>query len=249
MPAPPSFEARIVSRRMVSPGVFELGFERCDGTPIAFEAGQWVSLTLPIDGGEIKRSYSVASPPNGSPRFDLAITLVAGGPGSNVLFHASLGTVLRVIGPQGFFTRTAHPHAPSLFIATGTGLTPFRSMILEATLDASKPARSSKITAETWLLFGARTEEDLIYREELEKAAQTNALFHVEYTLSRGADAWTGRRGYVQTHVRELWEKLAVHGPPHAYICGLEKMVSAVRTLLREEMQVPRQQVHSERYD
>ena len=238
MPAPPSFEARIVARRMVSPGVFEIGLERSDGAPVSFDAGQWVSLTLPIDGAEIKRSYSVASPPNGTPRFDLAITLVASGPGSNFLFRANLGTVLRVIGPQGFFTRAAHPNAPSLFVATGTGLTPFRSMILE-----------SKITAETWLLFGARTEQDLIYRDELEKAAQNSPLFHVEYTLSRAPDSWTGRRGYVQTHVRELWEKLASHGPPHAYICGLEKMVSAVRALLREEMQVPRQQVHSERYD
>ena len=238
MPAPPSFEARIVSRRMVAPAVFELTLERCDGAPVSFEAGQWVSLTLPIEGAEIKRSYSVASPPNGTPRFELAITLVASGPGSNFLFRASLGTVLRVIGPQGFFTRTAHPNAPSLFVATGTGLTPFRSMILEG-----------KITAETRLIFGARTEEDLIYRDELEKAGQSCPLLHVEYTLSRGADSWTGRRGYVQTHVRELWEKLAEHGAPHAYICGLEKMVSAVRALLREEMQVPRQQVHSERYD
>ncbi|MGH7329680.1 MAG: ferredoxin--NADP reductase, partial [Polyangiaceae bacterium] len=166
MPAPPSFEARIVSRRMVSPAVFELTLERCDGAPITFDAGQWVSLTLPIEGAEIKRSYSVASAPSRAPRFELAITLVSSGPGSNYLYNANIGTVLRVIGPQGFFTRTAHPAAPSLFVATGTGLTPFRSMILEA-----------QLTAETWLLFGARTQEDLIYRDELEKAAENNSLF------------------------------------------------------------------------
>ena len=62
---------------------------------------------------------------------------------------------------------------------------------------------------------------------------------------------WPGRRGYVQTHVRELFGELAAknEGAPHAYICGLERMVSSVRDLLRKEMGLPREQVHSERYD
>jgi ferredoxin-NADP reductase len=53
----------------------------------------------------------------------------------------------------------------------------------------------------------------------------------------------------VQTHVEGLWRELEKHGEPHAYICGLERMVGAVRDLLRKQMNVPRQQVHSERYD
>lgn len=240
MPAPPTFEVRLVARRLVSPTVAELTFERVDGAPVAFEAGQWMNLVLPIvvDGRELRRAYSVASPPDGTSRFQLAVTLVENGPGSTYLHTTPISTVLRAVGPQGFFTRTAHAAAPSLFVATGTGLTPFRSMILEG-----------KLTAETWLVFGARRPEDLIFKEELELAAQRMPHFHVETTLSRAPDDWTGRRGYVQTHVKELWEKLTPFGAPHAYICGLEKMVGAVRALLREDMQVPRQQVHSERYD
>jgi ferredoxin-NADP reductase len=238
MPLPPTFDIRLVSRRAISPAVRELTFERVDGTPITFEAGQWVNLVLPLASGEIRRAYSVASPPNGTNQFQLAITHVEGGPGSTYLHDAPLGSLLRAVGPQGFFTRTKHAAAPSLFIATGTGLTPFRSMILEA-----------KLEAPTWLLFGARTEADLIYRDELEIAAEKQPNLRVEYTLSRSSESWSGRTGYVQTHVKELWDLLAVSGPPHAYICGLERMVSAVRSLLREELQVPRQQVHSERYD
>ena len=62
---------------------------------------------------------------------------------------------------------------------------------------------------------------------------------------------WPGLRGYVQTHVEHTWRELEGAGvaPPHAYICGLERMVGAVRDLLRKQMSVPRQQVHSERYD
>ena len=238
MPLPPTFEARIVARRMIAPAVAELTFERADGEAITFEAGQWINLVLPSEGKELRRAYSVASAPDGTTRFQLAITLVENGPGSTYLHTTPIGTTLRAGGPQGFFTRTAHAAAPSLFVATGTGLTPFRSMLLEG-----------KITAPATLIFGARTEPDLLYREELEAIAAKNPLFTVDYTLSRGHEAWAGRRGYVQTHVKELWQKLTPHGAPHAYICGLEKMVSAVRALLREELQVPRQQVHSERYD
>lgn len=238
MPLPPTFEIRLVSRRNVSPAVRELTFERADGSPVVFEAGQWMNIVLPLPTGEIRRAYSVASPPNGTSQFQLAITHVEGGPGSTYLHEAPLGTLLKAVGPQGFFTRTKFADAPSLFIATGTGITPFRSMILE-----------NKITAPTWLIFGARTEADLIYRDELQKTAENQPNLHVEYTLSRPHEAWPGKSGYVQTHVRDVWNSLSAIAPPHAYICGLERMVSAVRALLREEMQVPRQQVHSERYD
>ena len=73
----------------------------------------------------------------------------------------------------------------------------------------------------------------------------------VHYSLSRGSEGWAGRRGYVQTHVRELYAGLEAlgRGKPHVYICGLQKMVGSVRDLLRKDMGLPRELVHSERYD
>jgi ferredoxin-NADP reductase len=55
----------------------------------------------------------------------------------------------------------------------------------------------------------------------------------------------------VQSHVPELWDEMRrlERGEPHLYVCGLERMVSAVRHLVRKEMGVPRERVHSERYD
>ncbi len=71
-------------------------------------------------------------------------------------------------------------------------------------------------------------------------------------TLSQGGPTWTGRRGYVQTHVPEFINALreeAAPIEPHAYVCGLDRMVSAVRDLLRGELALPRKHVHTERYD
>lgn len=243
MPPPPTFDVRLARARMISPNVRELGFERVDGAPFAFQAGQWASLVLPLAEGEARRAYSIASPPDGTGRFELAITKVDGGPGSTFLHALEPGATLRVIGPQGFFTRAPTAGHPSLFVGTGTGVTPLRSMIKDALAHGDK--------APLTLLFGVRRPEDRLYVEELEELTAAHPQFRAIYTLSRPTPEWSGLTGYVQTHVTPLWRELEAHGsaPPHVYICGLERMVGAVRDLLRKEMGVERKQVHSERYD
>jgi CDP-4-dehydro-6-deoxyglucose reductase, E3 len=243
MPPPPTFDARLVRSRMLSPNVRELSFERADGAAFDFVAGQWVSLILPLAEGEARRAYSVASPPNGTPGLSIAVTKVQGGPGSTFLHELPIGTSLRAIGPQGFFTRPRGTKQPSLFVGTGTGVTPLRSMILDAVATGDD--------SPLWLLFGVRHEADRLYHEELDSIARQHSNVRVEYTLSKPGEGWPGRTGYVQTHVEGLWRELEAKGVglPHAYICGLERMVGAVRDLLRKQMNVPRTQVHSERYD
>lgn len=228
---------------MLSPNVRELHFERLDGSAFAFQAGQWVSLILPLADGEGRRAYSIASPPDGSPGLAIAVTKVEGGPGSSFLHALEPGATLRAIGPQGFFTRPRGPRHPSLFVGTGTGVTPLRSMVL----DALSAGDESPMT----LLFGVRGLEDRLYLDELESLASRHPNFRLEYSLSRGPAEGSQRKGYVQVHVEELWRDLESKdaGPPHAYICGLERMVGSVRDLLRKQLGVERKQVHSERYD
>jgi ferredoxin-NADP reductase len=242
MPLPPPFEARVVCGRTLSPTVREVVFERTDGQPLAFEPGQWLNLILPSGESALKRSYSIASPPEGSPRFAIAITHVQGGPGSTYLHEVQPGATLQCIGPQGFFTRPATSELPSLFIATGTGVTPMRSMMQAAIAAGSK--------SPMWLLFGVRHEADVLYADEMSAMVQQHPNVRFEPTLSQPAAEWSGRKGYVQAHVKELWAELAaLGGTPHAYICGLERMVGSVREILRTDLGLPRQQVHSERYD
>ncbi len=248
MRIPPTFEARLTTARMLAENVRELRFERIDGAPVEFAAGQWMNVHVPSGRGagdvsEIKRAYSIASAPDGTSGFELAVTHVEGGPGSTFLHALPIGATLTFVGPQGFFSRPLDKAQPSLFVATGTGLTPLRSMI-HAALAAKSPMPMS-------LIFGVRTEADILYRSELEALAAAHPNLRVAFTLSRGEDAWSGRRGYVQTHAQELFASLEAlgAGKPHVYACGLAKMVSAVRDLLRKEMQLPRELVHTERYD
>src|SRR5687767_860144 len=106
MPPPPPFHVRLVSGRMLTPSVRELRFERADGQPMTHRPGQWVNLAIDRpEGGELLRAYSIASPPDGSPRFELAVTRVAEGPGSAFLHALAPGAEVLALGPHGFFTR------------------------------------------------------------------------------------------------------------------------------------------------
>ena len=55
-------------------------------------------MVLPLAGGEIRRAYSIASAPDGTPRFELAVTEVTGGPGSGYLCGLGPGATLRAVG-------------------------------------------------------------------------------------------------------------------------------------------------------
>jgi NAD(P)H-flavin reductase len=119
-----------------------------------------------------------------------------------------------------------------------------------------------------WLVYGTRHETDIYYRAEFEALALRHPNFHYLPTLSRATESWTGLRGYVQEHFARIVEERAARlgqplplPPPdlsistaelkfdiHAYICGLNNMVSATRELLTG-YGWHRKQIVFERYD
>jgi len=231
---------RIAETRLLSPSVRSLSLELGEraGLPFSFKAGQWINLYVPTKAGVEKRAYSIASAP-GEPRVELAITQVAEGLVSPRLHELPEGTQLTCDGPHGFFTRDAALRAvPTLFVGTGTGLCPLRSMLGELLRDPEH--------APVTLLFGVRTQADILWREQLEDWAARDPSFRLQVTLSRPDAGWSGRTGYVQAHVRELAEQL---GAPHVFICGLSRMVGEVRAICKTELNYDRKRIHSERYD
>ncbi len=231
-------KARVARVTDLSPSVRSLALAPVDG-PVGFEPGQWVDLEVKTPEGTWKRAYSLASAPS-SAELEIAVTLVIDGRLSPVLHRLEPGHEVTVDGPQGFFTQDAAlRRQPALFVATGTGLAPFRSMLL------SRAKSGEAAGAPVTLLFGCRAEEDILWRPELEALAESGQI-RLEVSLSRPTGAWRGRTGYVQAHVAELARELA---EPHVFICGLNKMVSEVRAVCKQQLAYPRTRVHSERYD
>jgi CDP-4-dehydro-6-deoxyglucose reductase len=229
---------RLAHAAIVAPAVRLLVFETLDGAPYDHLAGQWVKLYLP---GGLERDYSISSAPfaRGAGRFEILVTKVDGGPGSEALHALDVGTQLDALGPSGLFVREdGERELPSLYVGTGTGVAPLRSMLEEELAREEGPLQL--------LLFGCRTAEDILFRDDWQARMAARSRFRFVPTLSRGAPDWAGLRGYVQTHVGAILPSL---GAAHVYVCGLTRMITEVRHVLKEELHVDRRRVHSERYD
>jgi ferredoxin-NADP reductase len=185
--------ARLLETRDLAPGVRHFDFDLPGIDRFGFVPGQFMSLTAGIHGDEITRAYSIASPPSGN-RFALCLNEVDGGRFSPHLFSLMPGQEIACQGPYGAFI-FRRPLSDSILVATGTGIAPFRSMLLDRL--AQEPDR--RFT----LIFGVRHEHGLLYRDDWEALAREYPNFDFRPTLTRPEPDWTGAIGRVQSHVLE----------------------------------------------
>jgi len=235
-----SFEARLLRSVALSEFTKHLELEVNGVTRFGFVPGQWLSVKANTpDGEEITRAYSLASPPSENGHVAFCLNRVQDGFMSNYLCNLEEGAEIAFQGPFGDFILRP-PLRDTVFIATGTGIAPFRSM-LHWLLAESDRHRGRQF----WLLFGARHEQDIYYRDEFERLAEEHNNFHFLPTLSRGEAEWKGPRGYVQEHLPEI---VRTRTSMHAYICGLNKMIKANRELLKS-LGWDRTSIRYEKYD
>ena len=240
------FQLRLVDSHMLASAVRHLVFERVDGQPLAFTPGQFLQIHFHYDDGTAtKRSYSVASVGDGSSpvsRIEIAVSYVEGGAATRLLGDLPVGGIVDASGPYGrFCLQATDAHPRYLLLATGTGVTPYRAMLpqIEQLL-----ARGDR---EVVLLYGARSEAELLYGEQFEEFAQTHPGFLFHGCLSRQArdvPRSSDRSGHVQNVLAEL-------GPSAerdiAYLCGNPNMVDAAFAALKE-FGLPVPQIRREKY-
>ncbi len=230
------YEARLLTVSFLNERTKHFEFGTLGATRLAFQPGQFISLNVEVNGHQYVRPYSIASAPRSDNRFALCLNIVPGGVVSRWLFNLEPGDTIRFTAPFGFFTLHQPLDPVSAFIATGTGIAPIRAMLQD--LQRRPPA------GPVWLIFGVRTEADILYRYEFEALAARLPDFRFIPTLSRPHLGWIGRTGYVQTQVERY---LAGVRGLRAYICGLTKMVDDVRQRLRA-MGYDRQALRYEKY-
>ena len=217
--------ARLVHSANLSEITKHLEFEVASVRRFGFVAGQWLSLKAAKPGGEeITRAYSIASAPDESNRFALCLNRVQDGFMSNFLCDMQEGAEIACQGPFGNFILRP-PMRDTILIATGTGIAPFRGM-LQWLFEEESRHQGRRV----WLMFGSRYEKDIYYHQEFLTLAARHDNFHYLPTLSRGGGTWKGLRGYVQEHVPGI---VGGRTDMHAYICGLKKMITANRDLLK----------------
>jgi ferredoxin-NADP reductase len=219
--------------------------------PIDFKAGQFVTMDLPISDKRLKRwrSYSIANAPSlkngknteGSSELEFSIVKSEESTGgSHYLFEeAAIGTPIRFKGPDGAFTlRESSTDKDLVFICTGTGVAPFRSIIWDI-YNQKLPHKNIH------LIFGGRREHDILFREEFEFLQQNLKGFKFDAALSR-EPTWTGAKGYVHGVYTEGYKN--VRPDVHFYICGWSKMIDDAVAKLIIDLGYDKSQVFYELY-
>lgn len=192
-----------------------------------FRAGQFTEITLlnppeTDDEGNL-RTFSIASAPH-EPDLIIA-TRLRDTAFKHAIRELEIGKEVKIEGPFGDFVLHQNVARPAIFLVGGIGITPFRSMILDATERA--------LSRELHLFFSNRRPEDAAFMKDLEEAAARNSYFHFIPTMTQMANsqsAWSGETGYISEAM--IKRHISLSDNPLFYSAGPPKMVLAMKKML-----------------
>lgn len=226
---PKRHQATVVSNIRISSKVYVTRF-RVEDSPFSFTAGQYGSFIL---APTLRRNFSFATPPDGA-EFEICADVTPMGPGSVWLTDRKEGDREEFVGPLGKFVVDSESGRKKIFVATGTGIGPIRSMAHDQLrLNTNEPL---------WLYWGLRFEEDVFWHKEFLTLTNTHPNFHYTLTLSKPTIAWKGVDGRVTDHLLDQAEPLVNFD---FYLCGSREMVNDVTDHLYKR-NVPKEQIKTE---
>jgi ferredoxin-NADP reductase len=225
----------------VAPGLAIVGVESLEA-PFPFAPGQYATLGLAKAAGKlIQRPMSISSPSDDLREYEFFIRLVEGGEFTTLLWERRVGDAINIKGPKGRFLLQEDGRT-CLFVASGTGLAPFMSMI--CTL------RGRGETRDIVLLHGVSYDHDLAWRDHLTSVAADGFPLRYLGTVSRpqGCPEWDGLTGRVEAVTEgQLDEQGLTAEDATIYLCGNPEMIVAVEEIALRRGFAP-EQVRKELY-
>jgi len=203
-----------------------------------FRAGQYVNLFCEVEGVLTSRPYSIASAP-GAGHWDITVRHMADGFVSKFLLHeVQAGDRFESTGPFGsFYYEPLMDTGDLVFLAGGSGITPFASIIREAAEKGAGPKMH--------LIYGSKDPADIIFGEEMKELEKELPGLKVDYVISEPPEDWKGMCGLLDAQmISDLVGK--VEGKTF-YICGPAQMYVLCEGAL-ESLGVPRRRIRREAY-
>ena len=208
------------------------------GYDVDFKTGQFITLFWP-DTPSYKRAYSLSSCALDRGFYEVTVKR-DGKMGTRIVDWAKAGDKMVVIPPVGRFLPVYEPQKHLVCIAGGSGVTPFRAFVREAT--------RRELDTQITVLYSVRTTNDIIFDQEFRDLEQKNPKFNFYVTCTRlsAEDPWTGRRG----RITPAWVKEHVHELAHTvfYACGPNELVEFAEELVLRELCVPKEQMKTEKW-
>lgn len=221
-------KARLVASGRVAEETAGFTFEA--EAPLAFDAGQTCDVTIPSppyqDDKGSSRTFSIASPPANLPRVMFA-TRLTGSAFKRSLLEAPVGFEVELDGPSGSFVLHRNSAKPAVFFAGGIGITPFRSIIADATL--------RRLPHRITLFYSNRTPASTAFLADLEAWRRQNPNFHLVATIAEpSADQpWTHDVGlidaaFVSARLRDWSDAICYLAGPPAFVKAMRGVLGAV---------------------
>jgi len=209
-----------------------------EGYDIDFKTGQFITVHW-LDTPSYNRAFSLSSCALDRGFYEITVKR-DGKMGTRIVDWAKAGDKMGVLPPTGRFLPVYEPNKHLICIAGGSGVTPFRAFVREAT----RRELETKIT----ILYSVRTTNDIIFNDEFHQMELDNPNFDFYVTCTRlvPEDPWTGRRGRINAD----WVKERIHDLPNTvfYACGPNELVEFAEALVLRDLGVPKNQMKVEKW-
>jgi ferredoxin-NADP reductase len=209
-----------------------------EGSLPLFRAGQYFSIFVHSNGVATSRPYTISSSP-GMPHLDITVRHKEGGFVSPYLLtKVKTGDVLESTGPHGtFYYEPLMDSDHLVFLAGGSGVTPFMSIIRE-TVEQRQPLQIH-------LLYGSRRPDDIIFKDELEQIASAHPNMRVDFVISEPPNGWSGLSGLLDARMISSLVG-SVEGKTF-FVCGPAQMHGLCENALKD-LGVPHRRIRKEAY-
>lgn len=200
-----------------------------------YKAGQYMFVTLKIGDQEARKPFSISNSPTekGYVEFTKKLT---GHPFSNRLDALKVGDAVKIDAPFGNFTFEGEYERIGL-LSGGVGITPLRSIC--------KFCTDMKFNTEVTLLYGNRTDADIVFRQDLERMQRQNDNLKLVFTLAEPETNWEGYAGNIDAEM--IRKEIPGYLETMFYVCGPPAMVHAMENLLKA-LNVPVENVKKENF-
>jgi len=212
-----------------------------EGQPFVYKPGQFINVTLEIDGNSVTRSYSLSAVPDKDILPAITVKKVPGGiMSSYIVDNAELIKKWQVTGPHGSFTPTPASYEAQhvVLLAGGSGITPLFSI--------ARSLMNTSVTTNITLIYSARTKEEIIFRQAIEDwALRHHERVKIHYAISQPDDIDVQATSIIKGRINKLITRKLLKSAlgdaletAHYFICGPADLMKMHKETLAAQ-QVP----------
>jgi ferredoxin-NADP reductase len=191
-------------------------------TKLNYLPGQFFFITIKGNGKELKKHFSFSSSPSEKNYIEFTKKL-SDSEFSSILKKLTTNDWVKIDAPYGKFTFIGE-HKKIALLAGGIGITPFRSI--------SRYFTDKQLKTKITLIYGNRTEKDIVFKKEFEEMQKQNNNLKTVFTINKNNNNWKGVTGFINGEM--IKKEIADYKERIFYLCGPPGMVKVLQRVISD---------------